>query len=99
MSTTSPSHPSAASLAALALGRRLTLAGYFAAPVTIEHAEAEGDDMIFLRVRTQAGGLDEVPVPTSVLEQALDTASSSPGSFVTGEDLFMLIEASRIRLA
>jgi superfamily II DNA or RNA helicase len=81
------------------LGRRLTLTGYFAAPVTVEHAEPEGDDMVFLRIRTQAGGLDEVPVPTEVLEQALDTASTGPGSFVAGEDLFMLVEASRIRLA
>lgn len=91
--------PSASQLAALAVGRRLTLAGYFAAPVTVEHAEPEGEDIVFLRVRTQAGALDEVPIPTTVLGTALETAASGDSAFVRGADLFMLIESSRIRLA
>jgi superfamily II DNA or RNA helicase len=99
MSTTSSSDRDARTLAALAVGRRLTLAGYFASPVTVEHADPEGSDTIFLRIRTQAGGLDEVPVPAGVLEQALTTSTTAAGTYIDGEDLFMLVESSRIRLA
>jgi len=90
---------SAGALAARAVGLRLSLAGYFAAPVTVEAAEPEGDGVVFLRVRTQAGLLDEVPVPTDVLETALETAPQSDTALVAGDDLFLLIESSRIRLA
>lgn len=90
---------SAGALAARALGRRLTLTGYFAVPVTVEAAEPEGEDIVFLTIRTQAGLLDEVPVPTQVLEAALETATQFDRNLVPGDDLFFLIESSRIRLA
>jgi SNF2 family DNA or RNA helicase len=75
------------------------LTGYFTTPVTIEHAEAEGDDSVFLRVRTQAGLLDEVPVPASLLEQALAVADQTGRQLVTADNLFLLVESTRIRLA
>ena len=96
--SSSPDH-NASTLAALAVGRRLTLVGYFATPVMVEHADPEGDDTVCLRVRTQAGGLDEVPVPASVLEQALAASGTTTETYVGGDDLFMLVESSRIRLA
>ncbi len=90
---------SAGQLAAQAVGRRLTLAGYFAVPVTIEHAEPEGEDIVFIRVRTQAGLLDEIPVPVDALEVALDTTVTPESNLVDGGDLFLLVESARIRLA
>lgn len=86
-------------LAKEAVGRRIELPGYFAAPVTIEDAEPEGEGIVFIRVRTATGGLDEVPVPAEVLEQAVATAVSAPPPIVDAEDLFLLVEAARIRLA
>lgn len=86
-------------LAREALGRRLTLAGYFASPVTVEAAEPEGADTVFLRVRTQAGSLDEVPVSVSVLEAGLLDAASVGPAVAAPHDLFLLVESSRIRLA
>jgi superfamily II DNA or RNA helicase len=80
-------------------GRRLELPGYFTAPVVIEHAEAEGPDILFLRVRTVAGTLDEVPVPAGLVEDALHLSSGTQARLVPPQDLFLRVESSRIRLA
>lgn len=86
-------------LAEEAVGRRLSLSGYFAAPVTIEAAEAVGDEIVFLRVRTGQGSLDEVPVPTSVVEEGLRSSREATTELVDSDDLFLLTESTRIRLA
>ena len=81
-----------------ALNRRISLPAYFAAPVLVEEATAEGD-LCFLRVRTQAGRLEEVMVEAQELEAALAVASESPAAIVPPDDFFLLIESTRIRLA
>jgi superfamily II DNA or RNA helicase len=86
-------------LAEEAKGRRVELPGYFASSVTIEAAEVEGEEIVFLRVRTANGTLDEVPVTADVLDAALHTASAGPVRLASADDFFLLIEASRIRLA
>ncbi|MDQ6947139.1 MAG: hypothetical protein M3256_12940, partial [Actinomycetota bacterium] len=86
-------------LAGEARGRRLDLPGYFASTVTIEAAEVEGDAIVFLRVRTAGGTLDEVPVPAEVLETAMNAAGAEPARLADPDDLFLLVESARIRLA
>jgi superfamily II DNA or RNA helicase len=85
-------------LAQRSLGRRVSLPGFFAAPVTVEEAEPEGD-VVFLRVRTAAGTLDEIPIPSDLLEQALAVDGEVSTRIVPAQDLFLLTEATRIRLA
>jgi superfamily II DNA or RNA helicase len=87
-----------ASLAQNSVGRRVDLPGFFTGPVTVEDAEPEGD-VVFLRVRTAAGTLDELPIPSDVLEQALATTDGASARLVPAQDLFLLAEAARIRLA
>src|SRR5436305_14345087 len=87
-----------ASLAQSSLGRRVDLPGFFTGPVTVEDAEPEGD-VVFLRVRTAAGTLDEVPIPSELLERALATGDGASARLVPAQDLFLLAEATRIRLA
>jgi len=82
-----------------AIGRRILLRGYFTAPVTVEAAELAGDTTVFVRVRTATGGLDEVPVTIVDLEAALQDQSSTAAGIVAPDDLFLLIESARIRLA
>src|SRR6266542_3708481 len=82
-----------------ALGRRVQLPGYFASAVTVEAAEPEGSEIVFLRVRTSSGSLDEVPVPADLLETALLTAEQTTVRLTDPEDLFLLVESARIRLS
>src|SRR6266511_1895812 len=82
-----------------ALGRLVQLPGYFASAVTVEAAEPEGDEIVFLRVRTSAGILDEVPIQVEVLEIALRSAEQAIARVASPQDLFLLAEAARIRLA
>src|SRR5262249_2812395 len=82
-----------------AKGRRVELQGYFASAVTVEAAEAEADGIVFLRVRTAEGRLDEVPVPANVLEAALHAAEAAAPKIADPDDLFLLVESARIRLA
>lgn len=85
-------------LAKEVVGRKVELAGYFAAPVTVEDAEPE-DEIVFLRVRTAAGTLDELPVPADVLETALAAAEAAPVRLIDPDELFYLVESARIRLS
>ena len=82
-----------------ALGRLVQLPGYFASAVTVEAAEPEGDEIVFLRVRTSAGILDEVPIQVEVLEIALRSAEQAIARVASPQDLFLLVESARIRLA
>jgi superfamily II DNA or RNA helicase len=86
-------------LAERARGKRLELPGYFSTPITVEAAEPEGTGTVFLRVRTTAGLLEEVPVAAAALERALASAETLAGRSADPADLFLLVEASRIRLA
>jgi SNF2 family DNA or RNA helicase len=86
-------------LAAAILGQRLVLPGYFAAPVIVESADPEGPDILFLRVRTANGTLDEVPVPVDLIESALNSTVEAQPRRVAPQDLFLRVESSRIRLA
>ena len=87
-----------ADLSQRAANRQIALPAYFATPVLVEEATAEGD-LYFLRVRTQAGQLEEVTVEAPELEAALAAASEGPAAAVPAEDFFLLIESARIRLA
>lgn len=80
-------------------GRRLELPDFFSAPVVVEHAVPEGDDIVFLRVRTAFGTLDEVPVPVDLLADALRLTTETVGRIASPNDLFLRIESARIRLA
>jgi superfamily II DNA or RNA helicase len=80
-------------------GRRVDLPDFFSAPVVVEEAVPEGTDIVFLRVRTSSGTLDEVPVPVDLLADALRLTSETPGRIALPEDLFLRIESARIRLA
>src|SRR5260370_606917 len=95
----SPRAQDAHRLVAWATGRRIRPRGYFTAPVPVEAAELAGDTTVFVRVRTAGGGLDEVPVTIVDLEAALQDQSSTAAGIVAPDDLFLLIESNRIRLA
>lgn len=82
-----------------AQGRTIELPTYFAAPVTVEAAEAEDERMIFLRARTADGLLTEVPVPADILEDALLTSRAEGPRLVSPDDFYLFIETARIRLS
>ncbi len=86
------------SLAIRVLNRRITLPEHFSGPVLVETAEEEGD-FVFLRVRTQAGTLDDAIVPREQLEAALAASQDERAPVVPASDFFLLIESARIRLA
>lgn len=85
-------------IAAEATGKRLALAGHFVQPVFVEAAEPF-DFLVLLRVRTTEGDLREAIVNVEELVAALATAIPSTRQTVPPDDLFLLIESSRIRLA
>jgi superfamily II DNA/RNA helicase len=80
-------------------GRKVELADFFSAPVLVEEAVPESDEIVFLRVRTASGGLDEVPVSVDVLAEALRLTIETRGRTAAPDDLFLRIESARIRLA
>jgi superfamily II DNA or RNA helicase len=86
-------------VAVQAIGRLVHLPGYFSTAVTVEAAEPVADGIIFLRVRTSSGALDEIPVPAEVLQTALRSAEQAAVRFASPQDLFLLVESARIRLA
>ena len=82
------------------VGRRVTLPGHFAEPVTIEDARPLGSGAE-LRVRLAAGELDEAVLSGEDLAPLLDIEpqtqpASSPAD---PEKLHLLVESTRIRLA
>lgn len=86
-------------LAEESIGRRLHLPGYFATAVVVEAADVEGEDILFIRVRTAGGTLDEVPISAPELEKALHAAGGERVRLVRHEDVFLLVESARVRLA
>lgn len=80
------------------LHRKLSIPAYFAAPVFVEAAESEGD-LIFLRVRTDAGRLEELTLTADEVREALQATVSETAHAVPAPDQFLLIESERIRLA
>ena len=77
----------------------MLLPGYFASPVTIEEAEPASDEIIYVRVRTASGSLDELPIPGDLLDEALRDAEAGGARVVDPNSLFLLVESARIRLA
>lgn len=80
------------------LHRKLSIPAYFAVPVFVEAAEFEGD-LIFLRVRTDAGRLEELTLTVDEVREALQATVSETAHAVPAPDQFLLIESERIRLA
>ncbi|MEM3059154.1 MAG: helicase-related protein [Methanomassiliicoccales archaeon] len=82
------------------IGRKIKIPGHFATPVTAEAIEPLSSAML-LRVRTSEGRLEEVVLALDEAEKLLEEIPTGPDrSFpVPGEDLRLLIESSRIRLA
>jgi len=66
--------------------------------VFVEAADLE-NGLVYLRVRTSAGRLEEVSLTVEELEQTLQLAASESAAVVPAGDLALLIEAERIRLA
>ncbi len=78
--------------------RRLSIPAYFAAPVIIEAAEVEAN-LVYLRVRTEAGRLEELVIAEAELLEALQQNIATNNSIVSAASQFLLVEAERIRLA
>jgi superfamily II DNA or RNA helicase len=80
------------------LHRKLFIPAYFAVPVIIDAAEFEGD-LVFLRVRTDAGRLEELTLTVDEVREALQATISETAYAVPASDQFLLMESERIRLA
>jgi superfamily II DNA or RNA helicase len=82
------------------LGKKVQVPGHFAKAVTVE-AVKDLKDAILLQVRTAEGRLEEAVVTETELEQLLKIVSESATADLSfpGEQLRLLVEASRIRLA
>ncbi len=77
---------------------RIVIPAYFAAPVIIEAADQDGE-LIYLRVRTESGRLEELTITPAELGVALQSSEVEQAYTVSAEGQFMLIESERIRLA
>ena len=81
-----------------ATGRRIRLPD-FADPVTVDSVDIF-DGVAFLQVRTQRGEPKDATVDEATLATALATAEGpASATFVRADDLFLLVESARIRLA
>ena len=81
-----------------AIGRRIELPGSFADPVVIDSVELfEG--VAHIRVRTARGEPKDDTVALAELQAALEASDSGLVDWVDPDDLFLLLESSRIRLA
>ncbi len=79
-------------------GRRVILRGQFVGVVTVEAVEELAPGLNLLRVRTEAGQLDEATLADDALETGDVVVVDAP-ELVDGEDFFSVIEAHRIDLA
>ena len=85
----------------LLLGQRLRLPGHFEGQVTVESARSLGSGWE-LRVRLANGVLDETVLSKAELEALLQEVAGrtiAPTLFVDPNQLALLIESARIRLA
>lgn len=82
------------------IGKKIKIPGYFAAPVIIEAIEPLSGAML-LRVRNHEGRPDEVVLARDEFEKLLADIPSETekNELVSGEELRLLIESTRIRLA
>ena len=80
--------------------RKIKILDYFATPVTVEAIEPLSGAML-LRVRTSEGKLEEVVLPLDEIEKLLEEIplQMEEQIQVPGEELRLLIESNRIRLA
>jgi superfamily II DNA or RNA helicase len=90
--------PSLSKLEDLA-GRRVRLRGHFVGAVRLEGVEAIGAGAYLLRVRTDAGTLEETTVTDEDLDGGLLEAVEERAPLVSGGDFFDFMEAHRIALA
>ncbi|MEU5943856.1 DEAD/DEAH box helicase, partial [Micromonospora sp. NPDC047548] len=79
--------------------RLIFLAGHFARPIRVEDYEEIADGVYLLRVRHSSGAPDETQVTAEDLSAALAAATLADGALVSPNDLFLWVEAQRIRLA
>ena len=82
------------------IGKKIKIPGYFATPVTVEAIEPLSN-AVLLRVRTSKGRLEEVVLTLDEVEKLLSEIPAEPEeqAKVPGEELRLLIESNRIRLA
>lgn len=81
------------------VNRIISIPTYFAAPVFVENAEEEEDGLLFLRVRTEAGKLEEIHLTQDEIEEALTASDHYRKQSISGSQQALLIESERIRLA
>lgn len=82
-----------------ALNRLVTLAGHFARAVRIEGYDEIAPGIYHLSVRHASGAPDETQVTAAELQNALAMSASQEQQLVAPQDLFLWVEAQRIRLA
>ena len=82
------------------IGKKIKIPGYFATTVTVEAIEPLSSAML-LRVRTSEGKLEEIVLTLEEVEKLLEEIPSESGEQiqVAGDELRLLIESNRIRLA
>jgi superfamily II DNA or RNA helicase len=85
-------------LADAAVGRQISLPGHFVGFVLVEAVD-QLDGLLVLRVRTAEGNLREAVVPPHELAAGLETAIPPKRETVSADELFLLVESARIRLA
>ena len=85
-------------LASRAASRRVLLPNHFSHPVVVESVD-EHDGAVLARVKRPDGGIEEVTLDASELEEALTRAKAAAVELVSGVDLRHALEAVRIRLA
>ncbi|HEY7952311.1 MAG TPA: DEAD/DEAH box helicase, partial [Solirubrobacteraceae bacterium] len=81
------------------IGRRVHLAGHFAGAVRLEAAECLEGSAFKLRVRTDAGLLDETVLTEDDLAAGVLEPLDEQAHLVPGDQLFDFVEARRIELA
>lgn len=90
-------------LAKRVLNQQIALPAYFSGVVYVDEVTID-NSLIFLRVRTQGGQIEEIPVTAQDLEVASSTlptqsTSESAPTLVRPRDLYLQIESLRIQFA
>jgi len=82
------------------IGKKIKISGYFTTSVTVEAIESLLD-AVLLRVRTLEGRLEEIVLTLEEIEKLIEETpqKSEPQIQVPAEELRLLIESNRIRLA
>lgn len=82
------------------VGTKVEMPGHFDKPVSVEAVKSLGD-AVLLQVRTPEGRLEETVLTDEEVDELLKQLSKQQASLlqVSGEDMRLLIESRRIRLA